>query len=342
MPKKAKNEPKEQTVVKDSPKQPVMSSAPSYAGEESTKIKLSDLNNFHKHPFIIPDANDPEMKQLMSSIRTQGILNLPIVRHEGADPTKYEIISGHRRVEACRLNKYTEIPVKILDFDDNDATAFMVTSNISRLTKVSLLERVKSCSLLYGATLSKDGKNNKRIKEREVKNKVAEMLGITSSEVNSFLLLAKLSDNLLRLTGTKRFTIKAALAIAKIANNDDKSDDKSIEDLQVNKLKQVDSILVQILTSQENIILKKDICKKIAEAVKTVEISSITLEFINNIISTSTDNTTKAKLRNIIIPFKEISEYFAGKDDNTQIKKEIIEILKRSKQSTTEQASSNT
>lgn len=61
-------------------------------------IALAKLHPFHEHPYKVED-ND-EMAELCESIRTHGILSPILVRP--TEDGEYEIVSGHRRVFACR------------------------------------------------------------------------------------------------------------------------------------------------------------------------------------------------------------------------------------------------
>ena len=96
--------------------------------ERITPIETERLRAFRDHPFKVMD--DPEMSQLVESIRHYGILNPLIVRPlpEGV----YEIISGHRRKYAAEKLGYRKVPVGIRVLKDEDAVISMVDSNLQR------------------------------------------------------------------------------------------------------------------------------------------------------------------------------------------------------------------
>ena len=56
------------------------------------------LKPFEWHPFYVKD--DDDMEQLTESIRQHGVLNPIMVRP--LDTDEYEVISGHRRLHACK------------------------------------------------------------------------------------------------------------------------------------------------------------------------------------------------------------------------------------------------
>ena len=72
------------------------------------------------------------MQELAESINKRGIIVPILVRPIETD--KYEIISGHNRVEASRLAGIGKIPCYIREMDDNTATITMVDSNLLRET----------------------------------------------------------------------------------------------------------------------------------------------------------------------------------------------------------------
>ena len=96
--------------------------------ESIVKIKISQIDDFKDHPFLVND--DEELKQLANSIKENGLLNPIIVRPKKNE--RYELISGHRRKLASQLNGITEIDAFIKELNDDEATIFMVDSNMYR------------------------------------------------------------------------------------------------------------------------------------------------------------------------------------------------------------------
>ena len=62
------------------------------------EIPLTELTPFKNHPFKV--KNDAEMAELMKSIADAGVLS-PALARPKVDGG-YELISGHRRLAACR------------------------------------------------------------------------------------------------------------------------------------------------------------------------------------------------------------------------------------------------
>ena len=63
-----------------------------------TEIRIENLKAFENNPFIFRE--DTAFEMLIDSISNLGVLTPIIVR--SLEDGNYEIISGHRRVEACR------------------------------------------------------------------------------------------------------------------------------------------------------------------------------------------------------------------------------------------------
>ena len=93
-------------------------------------IPIAEMDDFPNHPFHVCD--DEKMKDTIESIRENGVLVPVIVRPR--ENRRYEIISGHRRVYACRVLDIAEIPAIVRDLTEDEATIIMVDSNLQRET----------------------------------------------------------------------------------------------------------------------------------------------------------------------------------------------------------------
>ncbi len=92
------------------------------------EIKVSECTAFQDNPFQVRD--DEGMELLIQSIQDYGVMTPVVVRPvtEGG----YEVISGHRRLHACRRAGIEKIPALIRDMEHDSAVIFMVDSNIQR------------------------------------------------------------------------------------------------------------------------------------------------------------------------------------------------------------------
>jgi len=91
-------------------------------------LPISKLHPFEGHPFKVVD--NEEMDQLTRSILTQGLLT-PLVVHP-LENGEYEVISGHRRLYACKKAGIEKVPALITEMDRDAAAIALVDSNLHR------------------------------------------------------------------------------------------------------------------------------------------------------------------------------------------------------------------
>ena len=91
-------------------------------------LPINQLHPFEGHPFKVTD--NEEMDQLVWSILTQGLLTPLVVRP--LPNGEYEVISGHRRLHACKKAGITTVPALIYSLDRDAAAIALVDSNLHR------------------------------------------------------------------------------------------------------------------------------------------------------------------------------------------------------------------
>ena len=92
------------------------------------KIPISRMVPFKDHPFKVQEGE--ELDRLMESIEKSGVL-VPVLVRPAADGN-YEMISGHRRMAACKALGITELPAVVRDLSDEEAVMAMVDANLQR------------------------------------------------------------------------------------------------------------------------------------------------------------------------------------------------------------------
>ena len=97
---------------------------------EQLNLSLEDLVTFDNHPYKVTD--DEEMEQLMESIKENGVLTPIIVTHLDLRTNKFDIVSGHRRYEACKKLGIQTIPAIFKEMSYDEAVIAMVDSNLQR------------------------------------------------------------------------------------------------------------------------------------------------------------------------------------------------------------------
>ena len=123
-------------------------------------LPIQKLRPFEGHPFKVTD--NEEMDQLVWSVLTQGLLTPLVVRplHNG----EYEVVSGHRRLHACKKAGIETVPALITDMDRDAAAIALVDSNLQR-EKILPSEKAFAYKLKRDA-LSHQGKTSHQVGEK--------------------------------------------------------------------------------------------------------------------------------------------------------------------------------
>ena len=96
--------------------------------EKIEKVNLELLDEFPNHPFKVLENDD--FYKLVDSIEKNKMLEPILVRPK--NDGRFEIISGHRRKKANEILGNKEIDCIVRDMTDEEATIFMVDSNLHR------------------------------------------------------------------------------------------------------------------------------------------------------------------------------------------------------------------
>ena len=96
--------------------------------ENVQSISIKEIQPFRNHPFTVTDNED--MAKIVASIGKVGTIT-PLLARPLPDGG-YELISGHRRLEACRKLGLENIPVIVREMTDDEAVIAMVDANLQR------------------------------------------------------------------------------------------------------------------------------------------------------------------------------------------------------------------
>lgn len=97
--------------------------------EKIMEVPVEDIQEFKNHPFRV--RNDEQMSELVKSVSENGIL-VPVLIRPHPNGHGYEMISGHRRMNAAMINGQEKIQAIVRELTDDQATIIMVDSNIQR------------------------------------------------------------------------------------------------------------------------------------------------------------------------------------------------------------------
>ena len=76
--------------------------------------------------------NEEKLNELSDSIKQNGLIQPIAVRQDKTDPGKFEIVAGERRWMAAQRAGLHEVPIVILDLNDNQALEVAIVENIQR------------------------------------------------------------------------------------------------------------------------------------------------------------------------------------------------------------------
>jgi ParB family chromosome partitioning protein len=97
---------------------------------EITKISIGNLDRNKHQPRNIFDQE--KLNELSLSIKENGIIQPIAVRPNKYEPGRYEIVAGERRWLAAQKAGLHEVPVVILDVDDQKSLEIAIVENVQR------------------------------------------------------------------------------------------------------------------------------------------------------------------------------------------------------------------
>tara|TARA_Y100000766_G_C18907828_1_gene606817 strand:- start:2243 stop:3103 length:861 start_codon:yes stop_codon:yes gene_type:complete len=96
----------------------------------NTKALIGDLTSNPYQPRQV--FNEERLLELANSIKKNGVIQPIAVRPDKSNKSKYQIIAGERRWLAAQKAGLHEIPIVILDLDDNESLEVAIVENIQR------------------------------------------------------------------------------------------------------------------------------------------------------------------------------------------------------------------
>ena len=176
---------------------------------QAANLPIDKLKPFEGHPFHVKD--DGEMEQLVYSILTQGLLTPISVRP--IENNEYEMISGHRRLHACKKAGIETVPALIYALNRDEATIAMVDSNLHR-EKILPSEKAFAYKMKRDA-LSHQGKTSPQVGEKLLTvEKVGLDNGDSKNQVLRYIRLTELIPEILRMVDDGRIALTPAVELS--------------------------------------------------------------------------------------------------------------------------------
>ena len=177
------------------------------------KIKIDMLIPFENHPF--KSRTGEEQTELLESIRANGTLVPIIVRSSSTG--KYEIISGHRRVEACKELSIDTIPAIVKELTNEEAIITMVDANLQRENLLPS-EKAFAYKMKVEAMKRKAGrpqKNSSQVATNiDTAAEIGQQLGESRDQVYRYIRLTNLIPELLKLVDEHRIAFTPAVELS--------------------------------------------------------------------------------------------------------------------------------
>ena len=174
---------------------------------QAMQLPTEKLRPFEGHPFQVKD--DAEMDQLVFSILTQGMLTPISVRP--IENGEYEVISGHRRLHACKKAGIETVPALIYTLDRDAATIAMVDSNLHR-EKILPSEKAFAYKLKLDA-IKHQGKTSRHVVGKlESADYVSE--GESGRQVQRYIRLTELIPEILTMVDNGKIALTPAVELS--------------------------------------------------------------------------------------------------------------------------------
>ena len=178
---------------------------------QAEHLPIDKLKPFEGHPFYVKDDND--MDQLTESIRQQGVLNPIMVRP--LNTGEYEVISGHRRLHACKKAGIEMIPAFVCSMDRSEAVVAMVDSNLHRdkllPSEKAFAYKMKLEALNHQGSSGQPG-------QKWTRDSLAEGVNDSSRQIHRYIRLTNLIPGILQKVDSGDIALTPAVELSYLDN----------------------------------------------------------------------------------------------------------------------------
>ena len=106
----------------------------------TNKIPIADIQRNKYQPRTIFD--EEKLDELSSSIKENGVIQPIAVRPNKYEPGKFEIVAGERRWMAAQRAGLNEVPVIVLNIDNQKSLEIAIVENVQR-QDLNVIEEAK-------------------------------------------------------------------------------------------------------------------------------------------------------------------------------------------------------
>ena len=168
----------------------------------TNKVRISDLERNKYQPRIIFD--DEKLNELSESIKQNGIIQPIAVRPNKYEKGKFEIVAGERRWLAAQRAGLNEVPIIVMDIDDQKSLEIAIVENVQR-QDLNIIEEAKG----YQRLVKEFGYDHV---------KISQFMSKSRSHVSNTLRLLSLPEDIIGLIEEGKLTAGQARPLIGLPN----------------------------------------------------------------------------------------------------------------------------
>ena len=248
-----------------------------------------------------PCRND--MAQLVESIQRNGVMTPAMVRRK--EDGRYELISGHRRCRACALAGLTTLKCEVRELTRDEAVIIMVESNLQR-SVILPSEKAFAYKMKYEAMKQKSGRRKGSRPGHSIKGKktvqiMGEEAGESPKQLQRYLKIAELIPELMQMLDKGEISFNPAYESAFL------------------KVEEQQELVraIHFVHSTPSISQAQRMKKMSKEG-------TLTADQMRSILS----EVKKGEINRVVFKNEQLYQFFPKEQTASQIKLEILEILK--------------
>lgn len=184
-------------------------------------IPINLIDDFPAHPYKV--KMDEEMEYLIESIKEHGLISPVILRP--MEKGRYELVSGHRRKEACLRAGLEMIRAEVRELTQDEAIILMVDSNLQR-TELLPSEKAFSYKMRLEAIKRQGKRTDLTSCPLGTKSwfrsnlEVSEQVGDSRTQVARYIRLTELTPELLNLVDERKMALRPAVELSYLSKNE--------------------------------------------------------------------------------------------------------------------------
>jgi len=169
---------------------------------QTNKIPIADLERNKYQPRTIFD--EEKLSELSSSIKENGVIQPIAVRPNKYEPGKFEIVAGERRWMAAQRAGLNEVPVIVLNIDNQKSLEIAIVENVQR-QDLNVIEEARG----YQRLIKEFGYDHK---------KISKFMSKSRSHVSNTLRLLSLPEDIVGLIEEGKLTAGQARPLIGMPN----------------------------------------------------------------------------------------------------------------------------